>query len=53
MSMKELDPDQIAAALAGHPVGPWRELRFLILFQSEAGDRVVVEPGARPLPKAA
>ena len=55
MPMKELTADQIAAALAGHPGSPWPELRLLMLFQSEDGDRVDVEPESmrEPLRKAA
>jgi hypothetical protein len=53
--MKELTAHQIAAALAGHPGAPWPELRLLIIFQSEAGDRVAIDPSTigAPLSKAA
>lgn len=53
--MKQLSASQIAAALAGHPFGSGPELRLLMLFQSDAGDRAEVEPelGAGPLARAA
>ncbi len=55
MTMKEVSIHQIAEALAGHPGGQWPELRLLMLFQSQAADRVKVEPQAarEPLSKAA
>ncbi len=55
MPMKEFTPHQIAAALAGHPGSPWLELRLLMLFQSEVGDRVDSEavPFRDALAKAA
>jgi hypothetical protein len=42
--MKEVSADQIAAAIAGHPGSSWLELRLLMLFQSEARDRVEAKP---------
>lgn len=44
MAMKEVSTHEIAAALAGHPSDPGAELRLLMLFQSEPGDRVEGEP---------
>jgi hypothetical protein len=43
MAMKEISPQQIAAALAGHPGNPWLELRLLLMFQPEAADRAEVQ----------
>jgi hypothetical protein len=55
MFMKEFNSYQIAAVLSGHPGTAWPELRLIMLFQAEAGDRVAVEPVAmrEPLLKAA
>ena len=48
--MKDVSVYQIAAAF----VGPWPELRLLALFQSDAADRVELEPAIQEsLPKAA
>jgi hypothetical protein len=48
--MKEVTVQQIADVLQG----PWPEQRLLALFQSDAADRVEVEPAIREsLPKAA
>ena len=48
--MKEVTVQQIAAVL----MGPWPEQRLLALFESDASDRVEVEPAIREfLPKAA
>ncbi len=48
--MKEVTVQQISAVL----LGPWPEQRLLALFQSDAADRVEVEPAIRePLRKAA
>jgi hypothetical protein len=41
--MKEFTAHQIADALAGNPGSPWPELRLLMLFQSEAPDRIEAE----------
>ena len=53
--MKDVSIHQIAEALAGHPGGQWPELRLLLLFQSQAPNRVQAEPQAarEPLSKAA
>jgi len=53
MAMKEISIRQIAAALAGHPGDPSVELRLLLLFQSEAADRVEVQPRGINEPLAA
>jgi hypothetical protein len=53
--MNQLTADQIATALGGRPGAPGPELRLLMLYQPEAGDRVATEPTSigEPLPKAA
>ena len=53
--MREVSSYEIAAALAGHPSDPSAELRLLMLFQSNARDRVDIEPETirEPLSKAA
>ena len=43
MPVKELTAHEIADALGGCPGNPWPELRLLMLFQSEARDRVELE----------
>jgi len=55
MAMKEISTKQIAAVLARHPGDPSVELRLLLLFQSDAADRVEVQPRAinEPLATAA
>ena len=48
--MKEVSVQQIADVL----MGPWPELSLLALFQTDASDRVEVEPAIREsLSKAA
>lgn len=54
-SMNQLSPRQIAAALTGHPADSSLELRLLMPFKSEAGNRADVEPEAvaESMPEAA
>jgi hypothetical protein len=52
--MNEVSAHEIAATLTGKPGAQWSELRLLMLFQSEAGERIDVEPViGESLPKAA
>jgi hypothetical protein len=53
--MKEISPQKIAAALAGHPGSPLVELRLLLLFQPEVADRTEAQERAvrEPLATAA